>query len=132
MTSFLARQLHTSVSTISRIESHFISSLKIVEREVLSILDIGHCPENSADEILLGEINQAIIEDICFVTYGLDVSSRVVLGGWSPTRDFAFDGCSDECFRIALDVILHAYESGSYAIPNGNELTEIGVILFCS
>ena len=132
MTSFLARQLHTSVSTISRIESHFISSLKIVEREVLTILDIGHCPQDSAYKILLGEINQAIIEDICFVANSLDICGCVVLGGWRPTRDFALDGCSDECFRIALDVILHAYESGTYAIPYGNELTEIGVILFCA
>lgn len=47
--------------------SHFIGTLKIVERELLTILEMGHRPEQATQLILVGEVdNFFLIEDTMF------------------------------------------------------------------
>lgn len=47
--------------------SHFIGTLEIVEMELLAILEMSHCPEQAAELILVGEVEDFfLIEDTVF------------------------------------------------------------------
>lgn len=107
--------------------SHFICTLEIVERELLAILEMSHSPEQAAELVLIGKVEDFFLIEDTMLAHELYVVVGGVFGWWCPTVDFAGNCGTDKDTSILLDVCAHDDESGTDTIEDVLEFFEVFV-----
>ena len=105
--------------------SHFIGTLEVVERELLTILEMSHSPEQATQLILVGEVEDFFLIEDTMLADELYVVVGSVFGWWSPSVDFAANCGADKETAVLLYVGAHDDERGTDAIEDVLEFFEV-------